>query len=63
MQGHTHTHTHKHAHTHTQLVEKAEMEKMLNVQGAALDSLCAEKGFKVQGSDVAIPPGLCLIQF
>jgi len=52
-----------HTRTHTQLVEKAEMEKMLNVQGAALDSLCAEKGFKVQGSDVAIPPGLCLIQF
>jgi len=40
-----------------QLVEKAELESVLNLKGAALDAVCSEKGWKVQGSDVRIPVG------
>merc|ERR1712127_1173698 len=40
-----------------QLIEKEHLELMLNLKGAALDAMCTEKGFKVQGSDVAIPAG------
>lgn len=41
-----------------QLVEKDELSKMLNLQGAELDKVCTDKGFKVQGSDVVIPAGV-----
>ena len=40
-----------------QLIEKEHLELMLNLKGAALDAMCTERGFKVQGTDVAIPAG------
>lgn len=40
-----------------QLIEKEQLALMLNLSGAALDAACADRGFKVQGSDVAIPVG------
>ena len=40
-----------------QLIEKEQLELLLNLKGAALDAVCTDKGFKVQGSEVAIPVG------
>jgi hypothetical protein len=40
-----------------QLIDKAELQKLLNLEDAALEAICAERGWKVQGGDVSIPVG------